>query len=352
MKFRAHILCHPNTQTTKAYSLDGFCAKTIRFCRILKGLGHHVTLYASEENEAPCDELVTCISKAEQERLLCGSHYSTAAADNRYPMWQIYNAAAIKEIGKRKRPRDLILHMGGFAQKEVCDAHPELMAIEYGIGYEGSCEKYRVFESYAWMHETYGRQGIKDGRYFDTVIHGFFDQKEFPFRAKPDDYFIYGGRLTPRKGISIAQQACRAAGVKIKIFGHGDRSLIDPGTEYLGEPSEEERNQILAGARALLAPTMYIEPFNGVVAQAQLCGTPVISTDFGAFPETVEQGKSGFRCSVLRDFIAAIEHIDEIDRLYVRDRARSLFSLEAVAPKYQAYLERLNLLWGDGWNTL
>jgi hypothetical protein len=36
---------------------------TIKFARLLKMMGHTVILYASEENEAPCDELVTVITK-------------------------------------------------------------------------------------------------------------------------------------------------------------------------------------------------------------------------------------------------------------------------------------------------
>ena len=56
---RAHLMMLPNCQSTMAYDLDGFNVMGIRFAQVLKRLGHTVILYASEENDAPCDELVT-----------------------------------------------------------------------------------------------------------------------------------------------------------------------------------------------------------------------------------------------------------------------------------------------------
>jgi hypothetical protein len=49
-----------------------------------------------------------------------------------------------------------------------------LLAVEFGIGYPGSFAKYRVFESYAWMHTTYGAQrgADIDGVWYDAVIPG------------------------------------------------------------------------------------------------------------------------------------------------------------------------------------
>jgi glycosyltransferase involved in cell wall biosynthesis len=355
--YRIHLLALPNVQTTRAYSLDGFCMATIRFARMMKDLGHTVILYASEENEAPCDELVTVITKEEQVTFLAGlkgdpTPYQYAFIEEWSPLWQLASGRMIREIAKRKQPRDFLCTIGGASQKAIADAHPDLMCVEYSIGYNASFSPYRVFESYAWKHVTYGIQGIQDGRFFDAVIPCFYDEDEFPFRAEKESFALYVGRLIPRKGIHIACQAAHATGVPLKVIGHGDQNLVTDGAEYLGALGMDERNEWMARAQVVLTPTIYIEPFNQVAVEAQLCGTPVIATDWGGFTETIEPGLSGFRCHVLGDFMRAIHEAAFLDPATIRARAIQKYSLHHVKHEYQRYFDRLMLLWKDGWNSV
>lgn len=358
------MLALPNVQTTKDYSLCGFCTATRKFAQLLKELGHEVILYASEQNDAPCDELVTVIKKEEQETLLANTKnakgeieptpYQYAYIESWSPIWQLANARMIKEIGKRKRPRDFICSIGGDSQRPVAEAHPDLMFVEYSIGYSGSFSRYRVFESYAWMHHTYGAQCEPNGRFFDTVIPCFYDPAEFPVRSgwNWNPYVLYVGRLIQRKGIEIACRAAHAAGVPLKVIGHGDASLVTHGAEYLGAIPADDRNGYMASAQAVLTPTIYVEPFNQVAIEAQLCGTPVIATDFGGFTETIEHGKTGFRCSYLREFVEAIKKAPELSRADIRNRAVRKYSLHEVKYAYQRYFDRLSLLWEKGFDTV
>lgn len=360
MKFRIHLLALPNTQTTREYSLDGFSQMTIRFARMMKDLGHTVYLYASEENEAPCDELITVITKEEIEVMLAHTvnkdgvidptPYQYAFIEEWSPIWQLANARTIREIGKRKEDHDLICSIGGGSQRSVANAHSDLQFVEYSIGYQGSFSPYRVFESTAWMHYAYGQQGL-DARFFDTVIPCAYDPEEFPFRSTKEPFALYVGRLIPRKGVEIACRAAHAAGVPLKIIGHGDKALVTHGAEYLGALSASERNEWMASAQCVFTPTTYIEPFNQVAVEAQLCGTPVISTDFGGFTETIEHGVTGFRCSYLGEFAQAIHDCADLDPLAIRMRAVEKYSLHNVKHQYQRYFERLALLWGKGWDT-
>lgn len=354
---RFHLLALPNSQSTKAYSLCGFCQATIRFATLLKGLGHTVILYASEENEAPCDELVMVITKEEQETLLAATKpeptpYQYAYIEEWSPIWQLANARMIKAIGKRKQPKDFICSIGGASQKSVADAHPEMMFVEYSIGYNGSFSKYRVFESRAWQHTIYGAQQINDGRYYDAVIPLFYDPAEFPCQEQKEPFALYVGRLIPRKGVVIACRAAEAAGVPLKVIGHGDKAMVTHGAEYLGAVDSVERNKWMARAQCVLTPTMYIEPFNQVAVEAQLCGTPVVATDFGGFTETIKHGHTGFRCNYLGEFAQAINDCTKLKPSYIRSRAVEKYSIEAVAPQYQKYFERLMMLWDKGWDTL
>jgi glycosyltransferase involved in cell wall biosynthesis len=78
-----------------------------------------------------------------------------------------------------------------------------------------------------------------------------------------------------------------------------------------------------------------------VVTEAQLCGTPVISTDWGGFTEYIEQGQTGYRCDDLEEFVTAIHRAPDLDRDYVRARARTLYGWDAGKRAYTRYLTRL-----------
>jgi glycosyltransferase involved in cell wall biosynthesis len=107
----------------------------------------------------------------------------------------------------------------------------------------------------------------------------------------------------------------------------------------------------MAGAVALLAPTLYIEPFGGVAVEAMLSGTPAITSDFGAFTETVETGRTGFRFRTLAEGAQAVGAATTIDPLGARERAVERFAMENVAPAYLRVLERLEGLYGAGFNA-
>jgi glycosyltransferase involved in cell wall biosynthesis len=85
--------------------------------------------------------------------------------------------------------------------------------------------------------------------------------------------------------------------------------------------------------------------------ESQACGTPVITTDWGAFTETVVEGVTGFRCRNVEEFILATQNVKNLDRNAIRQRAISLYSVDVIAKKYEYYFRRLETLWGDGWYT-
>lgn len=353
-QYRFHILGFPNSQSTSAYSLDGFQMCTIRFCRLLKSLGHTVYLYASEENEAPVDELITVITKEEIETLIDGGKYQCVWIDGGNPLWQLSTRRARREIAARIQPHDFICGITGSTEQYIADAFPQHMFVEYSIGYQGCFSRYRVYESHAWRHAIYGQQGIglkdEDCRFFDDVIPCFFDPAEFPFCEEKDPFLLYVGRILPRKGVDIAFHAAREAGVPLKVIGFGDLKLIPPQVEYLGELPLADRNTWMSRAQAVLCPTTYLEPFCCVSVEAQLCGTPVISTNWGGFTENVLHGVTGFRCDYLGEFIEAIQAAPRLSPHIIRARAEAEYSIAACAPRYQRYFDRLALLWtADGW---
>lgn len=350
---RFHVVSLPHSQTTRAFSACAFGEKVRKFCMMMKARGHTVYLYAGEQNEAPCDELITCISEKERLASLGGKHFTQASFDSSLPHWRKFNANVIAGITARAQPQDFICLIGGVAHKPIADALPHLTTVEFGIGYPGTFAKYRVWESYAWMHTCYGsanpNAASANGQWFDAVIPSYFDPAEFPFRAKSDDYFLFVGRLIERKGLDVAVETCKRLGARLIVAGPGEPP---DGVEYAGVVGPEERGRLMAGAKALFAPTIYVEPFGSVAMEAHACGTPVISTDWGAFTETVQQGVTGFRCRSLQEFVDAAKSVDTLDRTAIRDRAHALWSLDVVGEQYERYFERLLTLWGGGWYAL
>jgi hypothetical protein len=63
-----HVVSLPHTQTTLDYEACAYTSKVRKFCNMMKSLGHTVYLYASEDNEADVDELITIAPKADQKK--------------------------------------------------------------------------------------------------------------------------------------------------------------------------------------------------------------------------------------------------------------------------------------------
>lgn len=337
---RFHLLAVPNTRTTRSYELDGFCLRTILFARLLKQLGHTVILYGVHENTAPCDAFVSCLSADEQAQMLGTVPYQAAEFTPTSPLFLTFNTRAAHAIRDRKQPGDVIAMIGGSAQQFVCEWHPDLIALEYSIGYRGIWAPHRVFQSYAWRHVVAGFMGTDIGRPTDAVIPPWFDHTEFPYAETGGDYVVYCGRIVPVKGVPLVCEAAKRAGIRLVIIGHGDPSIVTYGDVRIGV-STDERNRLLSGARACLMPTQYVEPFGNVAAEAQLCGTPVIASDWGAFSESVEHGQSGFRCTSLDEYVTAIARADRLDRDYIRVRAMKLYGFEAAQDAYTRYFDRI-----------
>ena len=264
--------------------------------------------------------------------------------------YRTFNENAIREINKRKSERDILLCTLGNYQKPIADA-VNLMTVEPGIGYTGVFCGNKVFESYAWMHYVYGLMHIENGQWYDAVIPNYFDVSDYPFNDKKEDYLLYFGRIIGRKGVALASEIAKATGNRLYVVGQGsldnDEEGLHIGSEkhivYKPAVGPRERAEIMGKAKAVIMPTYYIEPFGGVNVEAQLMGTPVITTDWGAFPETVLHGVTGYRCRTFEEFCWAVKNIYRIKCENCREWA------EKVAGMYEEYFQRINRLFASGW---
>ena len=365
-----HVVALPNATTSKEYCADAFGPNTLNFCRMMMDLGHEVYHYGSEGNAPPCTEHVTVITAAEQERFFGHDdghkRMFNLKWDPKEPYWRIMNGRASAEIVSRKQCQDFVCLIGGLCQKPIADAVGEdVLTVEYAVGYYGAFAKYCAFPSYthqAAVYHTWSK--APSGRLYDAVIPHYYDPEDFPLCEKKEDYLLFVGRAIERKGLQIAVDTARASGMRLVMAGQGVESLTPEvmtceggykvnvsgaQVKHVGHVGVEQRAKLMGSARALLLPTMYCEPFGAVVIEAAMCGTPALTTDFGAFAETVRHGVTGYRCSVLSQFRQAVEHAGDLDPKEIRRIAVERYSLDRVAPLYQSWFGRLHSLWDKGW---
>jgi glycosyltransferase involved in cell wall biosynthesis len=338
---RFHVVGLPHTQVTRAFSWCAFTNEVRVFCNMMSDAGHEVTLYAGEETEARA-ALVPCITREEQARYFPDR---VPPYDPGHPGWRLFNGRAAAAIAERSGLGDLVC-ISSWAQWPVAEAVRHLETVEPFIGYSGSAVRDRVFKSQAWRACVQGWQQTSydaDGSFYDAVVPYAFELGDFAVGDGAGGYLLYVGRLTRRKGLEVVVETAKRTGLPLVVAGFGEKELIPAGAEFVGVVGPAERARLMGAAAATLMPTLYVEAFGAVAVESQLCGTPAITTDWGAFPETVEHGVSGFRCSSLGEFEDAVRLAGTLDRAAVR-RSAERFSAERVGPQFISYFGRLERL--------
>lgn len=191
------------------------------------------------------------------------------------------------------------------------------------------------------------------GLHWLGTVHNAVDVASFPFRAEKDDYVLWIGRFSPDKGAHVAIDAARRVGRRIVLAGKlnepSERRYFDEavaprlasGVEYVGEVDAEIKRELFAGARCLLFPIQWEEPFGMVTIEAMACGTPVVATRRGSVPEIVLDGTSGVVVDRLEDVAGAILAAEALDPVGIRAHVRAHFDLPVMAAGYEAAYRRV-----------
>jgi glycosyltransferase involved in cell wall biosynthesis len=345
---RFHVFGLPHTVTRKDYSACAFTQKVLKFCKMMTRRGHTVYHYGHKDSEVECTEHIPVTFNEDLEKAY-GSYdwkktfFQHNTADHAH---QIFNQRAIIEVGKRKQKGDFALCFWGYAHRPIFQEHPEIIPVEPGIGCTNEpCCPQNIYESYSVMNQIYGKYN-RSPHWYDAVIPNYFDPEDFEFNATPKDYFLFVGRIIGSKGIGIAVDVTRRLGVKLLVAGQGSLEdtigSVPDHVEVIGYVEPKQRCELMKNAKALLAPTHFNEPFGGVMVEALYCGTPVITSDWGAFAENNLHGVTGYRCRTMEQFEWACKNIDKIDRKTCYEWADKNFSLDRVALMYEEYFETLS----------
>ena len=185
-----------------------------------------------------------------------------------------------------------------------------------------------------------------------TVYHGL-PERLYRFRETPGSYLAFLGRISPEKRPDRAIRIAQRAGIPIKLAAKVDKAdeayfretirplLRGPGVEFVGEIGERDKDAFLGGARALLFPIDWPEPFGLVTIEAMACGTPVIAFRCGAVPELIVHGCNGFIVASEDEAVAAVQRLDALDRSACRRMFEERFTVERMARDYLRVYQRV-----------
>jgi glycosyltransferase involved in cell wall biosynthesis len=302
----------------------------------LVGRGHDVVLFASEESKTAA-QLVPCRSVA-------------LRLDTRLS-WDIpAHLSMLAEVRKRAYDFEILhFHLDCFHLPFFHDMVERTLTTMHG---RQDIDDLRTLHGHYPNYPLVSisknqRRAMPHLNWVKTVHHGYpKSQYQFSPVAK-GGYLAFLGRIAPEKGVDLAIEIARRAGVPLRIAAKVDRADTDyfqahikrllkaPGVEFIGEIAESEKSTFLGGALALLFPISWPEPFGLVMIEAMACGTPVIGFRRGSVPEVVKHGVTGFIVQTVEEAIGAVNKISSIDRAQVRTTFERRFSVEVMAKNYE-----------------
>jgi len=151
-------------------------------------------------------------------------------------------------------------------------------------------------------------------------------------------YALVVSRLSAEKGVDVAIDACRIAGVPLMVAGDGPelaalRGRVGDGdVRFLGRVDDPELERLRAGAAVALAPSRSAETFGLAAAEAMAARVPVAASRVGALAELVPEhalAPPGDAQALAAAMMRLLEEPSAGDR--ARERVRALCAPELVA---------------------
>jgi glycosyltransferase involved in cell wall biosynthesis len=194
------------------------------------------------------------------------------------------------------------------------------------------------------------RRAMPNLNYIMTVYNGL-EVEKYEFQQKRGRYLAFLGRYSYDKGVDIAARVADKSKERLKMAGVvWDRGLYNKkvkpyikkgSVEDVGFLGKKETSAFLCGAKALLFPIRWEEPFGLVMIEAMACGTPIIAFNRGSVSEIVKHGETGFIVNDEKEMLKAVKRIDMIDRRKCREHVEKYFTIEKMVDKYEKVYEKI-----------
>jgi len=181
-----------------------------------------------------------------------------------------------------------------------------------------------------------------------------------PEIALSTPYLLYIGKLEANKGANLLLDILREARPEIPTLVAGEGSLRGQMEEtaqreklnikFLGWQEHTQVLRLLAGAEALLFPSLWPEPLTRVLLEAIGLGALVVALNTGGTPDIIQDGVNGLLAENLPEFSQKLKDILKPEQSELRQQLRAAalqtaqekFSQEAVVTRTaELYLELL-----------
>lgn len=304
-------------------------------------LGHEVTLFASGDSQTRA-RLVAAAPRS--------LRLDTTCRDTMAPQIR-----ELEQISRMAHRFDVIHFHTGFLHLPLARhlAAPSVTTMHGRLDFDELAPMMSDFSDAEFVSiSNHQRRPYPDQNWCATVYHGL-PPRLLPFRPTPEDYVAFVGRISPEKRVDRAIEIARRAGIELRIAAKIDAVdkeycereiaplMEQPHVRYLGEIGEKEKAVLLGGARALLFPIDWPEPFGMVVIEALSCGTPVLAWPDGSVPELLEPGVTGWIVDSIDAAVDALATVDAIDRRVCRAVFEKRFTAERMARDYVTVYKRL-----------
>ncbi|MCS6766330.1 MAG: glycosyltransferase [Candidatus Protistobacter heckmanni] len=183
-----------------------------------------------------------------------------------------------------------------------------------------------------------------------AFVHNGMDPRGYAqpdFEARGGTFVFLAKAAWKVKNVRGAIRTARLAGAPLEVLGGhrlnfkmGLRLTLDPNAHFHGMVGDAEKNRWLRGARGLLFPVRWPEPFGIAVIESLYFGVPVFGTPYGSLPELVG-AEAGALATGAAELAEAARAAERFDRRAVHAYWSERFTAQRMARKYLTYYEQI-----------
>lgn len=345
MKNTIHITGIPTNPAIRELSPDPFARSAYFLTNLLHANGWKVYYYGYEECNVKCSKKIDVVNLKWRKDIanIDIDAFGPAVASIKYD--REFNSKLLPCLNKNLEDGDIIICTWSRQVEDIVNnLEKDVKVIDGHIGhhYPSKLTKYHAYTSDALRSWIYGKHHeIYKNRWNHVTIPPMSTSiDDFKYLENKEDYFLYMSRLMDVKGIDIFLKLAETLpNEKFKLAGSGstDKYKLPKNVEFLGILDIENRREYMSKSKAVITPAKYFEPFGLTAIEAALSGTPIITTDWGGYTNSVVDGVTGYRCKNLCDFLNAIHSLDKISSINCRTWGEK-YVTEYLISKWETYL--------------